>query len=187
MFMEIDGPRSPPPMAEGAYWVFMPFAVLLATPGVTVVVAAILGEPLAPPLVQAVDWYRSFLLAPIAALREVVAGILPQVWDDATRDWPNDLLPFSFAGGAFIASWIAAGLRRALGPVAASVLALAMVLGLGVTFFGLGFLLVAYLLLADDGLAILLMAEENDRAIFLPLLAPPVLAGAFMAVNALLR
>ena len=58
--------------------------------------------------------------------------------------------------------------------------------GLGATHFGLGFLLVAYLFVSDGTLLILLTLERaNDRAILFPLLVPPILAGAFLAANAL--
>ena len=65
-----------------------------------------------------------------------------------------------------------------------------MALALGVTLLGLGFLVLAYVILGSDGLWIFVLLglgeSDNDRAIGLPLFAPLVLAGAFLTANALM-
>jgi len=63
--------------------------------------------------------------------------------------------------------------------------ALLLALGLGVTLLGLGFLIIAYLFVSDGAVLIQALEKENDRAILIPLLVPPTLAGMLLAASGL--
>ena len=61
-----------------------------------------------------------------------------------------------------------------------------MMFALGLTLLGAAYLVLAYLIVTDGaGAVFFIQGDENDLAIALPLLAPPVLAGLLLAANAL--
>jgi hypothetical protein len=181
MFMERNEPAALP-LAEGAYWLLMPVAIVLAIPGLIRFSEWIFDLTLVPALAKFLVAYEATALTIVAALERAVEAALPMDWHDT---WSSDkrVLVFSLAGGCYIAGWFAASLQRRLGWILGAILALVLALALGVTFLGLAFLLVAYLFLSD-GLAIVFEIDDaNDWAILFPLLMPPVLAAAFALAN----
>lgn len=184
MFMEIGEPE-PPPIAEGAYWAFMPVAILLAIPGVVRALAFVVQQELSASVASVLDQYETLLVTLLSMLHEAGRHYLPSIGHDWALGPVASWLVFSFAGGTFIASWIVAGLQRATGFVGGSLAALLLALGLGVTLLGLGFLIIAYLFVSDGAVLIQALEKENDRAILIPLLVPPTLAGMLLAASGL--
>lgn len=186
MFVELDRPPPPGRMAEGAYWLFMPVGVVFTTPGLTWILALFLQQELAPPLASILDQWQTLTLIPFVVLGDVAKTILPAGWDRWVEGWANPIAVFSFGGGAYVAAWYAAGLQRALGWVGGFIVAVATMFALGLTWLGVLYLVLAYMIVADvAGAAGFIQGDGNDLAIVLPLLAPPVLAGTLLAANAL--
>lgn len=180
MFMDV-GKSESPPIAEGAYWAFMPVAIALATPLLTRLAAALLDQALAPPVLQALDQFQALFQQSVSFAREAATAVLPAGLLELAPNPVNEVFLFSFAGAAYIAGWLVAGFQRGLGWIAGLLLALVLTFCLGVSLLGFGVLLVAYWLLADDGfLFFLLFDEPNDRAILVPLLVPVLLAAAMI-------
>jgi len=185
MFVETDRPPPSGLMAEGAYWLFMPIGIVLTTPGLVWVLASLLQQELAFPLAWMVDQYQALVLVPFIALGDAAKTVLPGGWSHWGGMWAHPIAVFSFGGGAYVAAWYAAGLQRAFGFLG-FIVALAMMFALGLTLLGAAYLVLAYLIVTDGaGAVFFIQGDENDLAIALPLLAPPVLAGLLLAANAL--
>jgi hypothetical protein len=131
MFMEQDLAAPPPAMTEGAYWLFMPVGVLLATPVAAFVAGAWFDQTLAPALSPAVEGYRAFLGDVERVSDAVWSAVVPTAWQDQVPRAPVEVAVASFAGGAFVASWFAAAFQRQLGLVGGFVAALIVMLLLG--------------------------------------------------------
>jgi len=174
-------------MAEGLYWVFVPIGIALTTPGVFWTMALLLQQELAAPIEGVVDRYQQLVLMPFAALSGAMEALLPAGWDRWAAIWASPFAVFSFGGAAYISAWYAAGLQRALGLVAGSIVALALMLFLGATLLGLAYLVITYLLITRPfAIAAFIQEDGNDVAIGLPLIVPLALAGLLLAVNALM-
>lgn len=186
MFMETDRPPPAEPIADGAYWLFMPVGVAFTTPGLIWILALVLQQELASPLAGVVDQYQALILTPFTALRDVATAVLPANWHNVGSVWAHQITVFSFGGGAYVAAWYAAGLQRAFGVIGGFTLALALMFGLGLTLFGIAYLVIAYMIVADGvGDLAFMRGDGNDAAIGAPLLAPLMLAGTLLAVNVL--
>jgi hypothetical protein len=186
MFMETDRPPPPGPMAEGAYWLFMPVGVAFTTPGLIWILALVFQQELASPFARVVDQYQALILMPFTALRDAANAVLPADWREVGNVWAHQITVFSFGGGAYVAAWYAAGLQRAFGLTGGFIVALALMFGLGLTLLGIAYLAIAYMIIADGTMVVAFVwGDEDDAAIGAPLLAPPVLAGTLLAANAL--
>jgi hypothetical protein len=192
MFMEIEKP-GPPPMAEGAYWLLTPIAIALATPPLINLCASVFDQPLGPRFATSLDLCRAPLVMVTQSILSIAARaveLLPSHWAQTALRMlgtQTDVALLSFAGGAYAASWIAAGLQRAWGFIAGAIAALALTLILGLSLVGLAtYLIVALFFLDAWPLAALFDVDApNDWAIAVPLVVPPALAVLVVAANAL--
>jgi hypothetical protein len=186
MFMETDRPPPSGPVAEGAYWWFMPLGVAFTTPGLIWLLALVFQQELTPPFAMVIDRYQALILMPFTALHDVASAVLPAEWRAVGEVWAHEITVFSFGGGAYVAAWYGAGLQRAFGWIVGFTLALALLLGLGLTLLGTAYLAITYMIVADGVMAIAFVrGDEDDVAIGVPLLVPVALAGTLLAANAL--
>jgi hypothetical protein len=181
MFIEQEEPAAPP-LAQGAYWLLMPVAVVLAIPGLIRFYAWLFDLTLGGELATFLEAYEATFLTIVTVLERTVERVLPTDWHHWSSTMRRVVL-FSLAGGCYIAGWFAASLQRRLGWFLGAILAIVLALALGASLLGLAFLFVAYFILTDGPVIVFEIDSANDWAILFPLLAPPILAAAFLLAN----
>lgn len=176
MFMESDKPADTP-IAQGAYWIFAPLAVLLAIPPLTGLVQYLIEIPLGPAYAEALDLYRIHIQGPAhEAVTATLAAVTPG-W--TASEWLDHAYVLSFAGGLHIAAIMSSGAARRFGPFAGFAAMLALAAALGATFLGF-----AVLYIVADGGFIFDTQDRDDRATMIPLVIPPLAAVAFLIAGA---